>query len=310
MRKNAFEITDSRRIARLRIPILLILLVSCKTLPTRAPLDIVNWLPPDSDVVLGMVVPGNDALIDMLITRIGGQPGQWRGIISRSSMVALALEWDEPDEKRTLANTPIHAALIGTWPKNFIAAALGSDWKKSRRHKRRFHGPLDMELTVLSRNELILSRGQSNLILSRIAQSSESPLTRQYHSWENDADLKIWIGDPAPFLRNLSIFPIANMDGSPILKAINLTLSAQDNGDYALLIRLVPTDEEFAASLALATKLALSARFGLSSNPQERALLSDLQIDVESGSLRVIMPSLSLELLGGFLDNLQLFHNS
>jgi len=312
MRREASGNTHLQRITPLLIPILMLLLASCRTLPprTRSPLEIVNWLPPDSDVVLGVIVPGNDALIDMLITRFGGKPERWKGIISRLTMVALALEWDEPDEKRTLANTPMHAALIGTWPKNLISTALGSDWVKSREHKRRYHGPENMELAVLSGNELILSRGKSNLILNRVTHSGESPLTGRYGSWEDDADVKIWIGNPAPFMRTLSFFPISNRDGSSVFETINLTLSAQDSGDYSLLSRLVPTDERYTTSLVLATRLALSARFGLSSNPQERALLSNLQVDAENGVLRVFMPSLSLEILGGFLDNLRLFHSS
>jgi hypothetical protein len=92
-----------------------------------------------------------------------------------------------------------------------------------------------------------------------------------------------------------------------VIKMIGLALSRRDDGDYALIFNLYPTEDRLSGSLALAMRLALSARFGLSPDPEERALLSELLVEIGTGEVRIILPQVSLEVLAGFLDELNLF---
>jgi hypothetical protein len=43
-------------------------LSSCRTLPEAPYPDILGWLPPESDIMIRLNVPGNEELADMLIS--------------------------------------------------------------------------------------------------------------------------------------------------------------------------------------------------------------------------------------------------
>ncbi|MCD6343043.1 MAG: hypothetical protein J7L76_04605, partial [Spirochaetaceae bacterium] len=76
---------------------------------------------------------------------------------------------------------------------------------------------------------------------------------------------------------------------------------------FSLYFNIYPTDDRLSGSLALALRLGFSSRFGLSTDPDERALLSQLSVEISTGEVKVLLPSVSMEMLGSFLENLKLF---
>jgi hypothetical protein len=304
--KNKVPESGVKKLLRLLYLLGVLGLVSCKTLPTGPFPDIVDWLPPESDIICRLVVPGNEALINMIVQKSGQNPEKVAKITKRTVLVAAGIELGSADGARTLENTPIHLAVVGSWPKNLIGSALGRDWKKSLLHSYRYNGPDGLELTVLSGNELILSKGKSDIILDRIKNGDRSEVMRRGIELKEGSDLALWVTDPTPIINSVSFLPASNSNGSPVITMIGLALSRRDDGDYSLIFSLYPTEDRLSGSLALAVRLALSARFGLSPDPEERALLSELLVEIGSGEVRIILPQVSLEVLGGFLDKLDL----
>ena len=286
---------------------LLILLVSsCRTLPEGPYPDIVDWLPTESDIIIRMEVPGNEDLLNLIIANAGLDPEKLSNVIDRTVLVAVGLEFDEVQDSNPIDALPIHLASIGIWPKNLMGSALGRDWKKSGLGRHRWTGPGNLELTALSNNEIILSRGKTDILLERLETGDKNPWIQRADNLQNGADLAVWITDPDIILGVIPMLPATNPDGTPIIDMIGLVLRKVDENKYALFLRIYPTDSRLSGSISFALRLGLSARFGMSPDPEERALLSELVVEVGTGEVTLMLPSLSMDMLDGFLKDLNI----
>ncbi len=287
--------------------LLLILLVSsCRTLPEGPYPDIVDWLPTESDIIIRMEVPGNEDLLNLIIANAGLDPKKLSNVIDRTVLVAVGLEFDEAQDSNPIDTLPIHLASIGIWPRNLMGSALGRDWKKSGLGRHQWTGPGNLELTALSNNEIILSRGKTDVLLERLETGDKNPWIQRADNLQNGADLAVWITDPDIILGVIPMLPATNPDGTPVIDMIGLVLRKVDGNKYALFLRIYPTDSRLSGSISFALRLGLSARFGMSPDPEERALLSELVVEVGTGEVTLMLPSLSMDMLDGFLKDLNI----
>ncbi|MCK5734948.1 MAG: hypothetical protein KAH21_00665, partial [Spirochaetaceae bacterium] len=296
-------------LTKLKILILIaaVLLSSCRTIPEGPYRDIVNWLPEDSDIIIRMVVPENIELVDFLIAQVGLDPRDFETIKNRTALLAMGMELGDSGDIVHMASLPIHLASIGIWPKNFMGSGLGKEWKKSGLSRYRWTGPDNLELLALSNDEIILSRGKIDEMLERLEEGSSNSRIKRAIDLRNDAALAIWITSPEFVLDSIPMLPASNPDGSPLIDIIGLALRKRDDGNFSLYFSIYPTDERLTGSLALAMRLGFSSRFGLSPDPEERALLSQLSVEVSTGEVRMLLSSVSLELLDSFLEGINLF---
>lgn len=290
------------------VVILTVLLISsCRSLPEGPFPDIVDWLPENSDLILRMVVPGNEELLDMVIENIGLDPTQLIKVRDRTALVAVGLELEDMDVEGSFDSIPIHLAAVGIWPKNLLGSALGKDWKKSILGSYRWNGPGGLELKALSKDEIVLSRGKVDVIIDRLENGSVNRQIRRAFELKNGADLAIWITDPDIILDSIPVLPSENADGTQVIEMLGLALKQVDDQNYSLFLSIYPSDERLSGSLAFALRLGFSARFGMSPDPDERALLTDLHVEIGTGEVKVLLPSMSLDMLDTFLKEMKLF---
>jgi len=301
---------DTRRFLkkfRIILPLLAVLFSSCRTIPEGPYPDIVNWLPEDSDIILRMVVQENMDLVDFLVAQIGMDPNEFEAVKDRTALLALGIELEDGGEPVSANELPIHLASIGIWPKNFLGAGLGKDWKRSGLSRYRWTGPDNLDLMALSNDEIILSRGKIDDMLNRLEHGTRNMRIRRALDLRNEAALAIWITNPDLVLGSIPMLPSTNPDGSPLIDIIGLALRRRSDGDFSLFFNIYPTDERLSGSLALALRLGFSSRFGLSPDPEERALMSQLSVEISSGEVKVLLPSVSMDLLERFLSGMNLF---
>lgn len=292
------------------VPILILVVLiisSCRSLPEGPFPDIVDWLPEESDLVLRMAVPGNEALLDMVVRNVGLDPENLTKVRDRTALVAVGLELDGMDVEGSFESFPIHLAAIGIWPKNLLGSALGREWKKSPFGRHQWNGPGGLELKAISNDEILLSRGKVDIILDRLENGAVNRRIHRAFELQNGADLAIWITDPDIILESIPVLPSENPDGTRVIEMLGLALKKVDDQNYALFLSIYPTDERLSGSLAFALRLGFSARFGMSSDPEERALLTDLHVEIGSGEVKVLLPSMSIDMLDGFLKEMKLF---
>ena len=295
------------KLLRILIPVLAVLVSSCRTIPLGPYPDIVNWLPEDSDIIIRMGVPGNNDLFDFLLTQVGLNPEDFEEVKERTALLALGIELSDDGTISPVTNLPIHLASIGIWPKNFLGAGLGKEWKRSGLSRYRWNGPDNLELMALSNEEIILSRGQINQMLERLENGTRNTRIRRAIDLQNEAALAIWITSPGLILDSIPMLPAENPDGTPLIDIIGLALRRRDDGNFSLYFNIYPSDDRLSGSLALALRLGFSSRFGLSTDPDERALLSQLSVEISTGEVKVLLPSVNMEMLESFLENLKLF---
>ncbi len=304
------------KILKILIPVLVILISSCRTIPEGPYPDIVDWLPLESDIILRMEIPGNEDLADFLISYMGLNPEDFSDMKDRTALLAVGIELgdslpgDTEDEGSLnsfqMKNLPVHMASIGIWPKNLLGAGLGKDWKRSGLSRYSWSGPDNLEITALSNNEIILSRGKTDVMLERLETKASNPILQRALDLRNGAALAIWITNPDIVLEAMPMMPAKKSDGSPLIDIIGLALRRRDDGNFALLFNIYPSDSRLSGALALALRLGFSSRFGMSPNPEERALLSELSVEISTGEVSVLLPSVSMDILGGFLSGFHL----
>jgi hypothetical protein len=59
--------------------------------------------------------------------------------------------------------------------------------------------------------------------------------------------------------------------------------------------------------LAFALRLGLAARFGMSDDPMDRRILSEMTVEAGAGSIRIAFDSLDLEMIDRLLNDLKIF---
>ena len=287
-------------------------LSSCISLPEGPYPDIINWLPEDSDLIIRLDVRGNPELTSYIINYAGLDDESVSKVKKRTALVALGIEFDKElsgvlTDKEELKMIPFHLAAIGDWPRNFLGGALGKEWKKSSLNRYRWQGPDNLELMALSSTELILSRGKIDKMLERLNKGTISRKIQRAYDIKNGADLAIWVTDPSFIIKAVPMLPDVNPDGTPVIDLISIALRHVEESKYVLAFTLYPSDERLSGSLALALRLALSAKFGLSPKPEERELLSEMLVEIGKGDVRLVLPSVEFSVLTSFLDDLKLF---
>lgn len=295
------------KLLRVLIPVLAVLVSSCRTIPQGPYPDIVNWLPEDSDIIIRMGVPGNNDLVDFLLTQIDLNPKDFKEVKERTALLALGIELSDDGSISPVTNLPIHLAAIGIWPKNFLGTGLGKEWKRSMLSRYRWNGPDNLELIAISNDEIILSRGQINQMMERLENGTRNIKIKRAIDLRNEAALAIWITTPGLILDSIPMLSAENPDGSPLIDIIGLALRRREDGNFSLFLNLYPSDDRLSGSLALALKLGFSTRFGLSPDPDERALLSQLSVEISTGEVKVLLPSVSIEMLENFLADMKFF---
>ena len=261
---------------------------SCLTLPEEPYPDILDWLPPESNLVLRFSVPGNQALADLLLKSLGMDPVGMADILGRTALLAVGMETD--GAWNSFDALPVHLVAVGAWPRGLIGGALGEQWSRSRPY--RWEGSRELTLAALSREEILLSRGRlDEMIERRNRKAAVAPSVAERDDFPG-IDLVVRITDPR-LIDTLAPVLVGSID------RMDLGLKRREGERYSAFLSLYPADERFTESLALAIRIALSARFGMSPNPQERNLLSEMSLDIGPGEIRVDLPPMTMDLLKG-----------
>lgn len=213
-----------------------------------------------------------------------------------------------------------HLAAEGNWPRALLGSALGKDWKKSG--KKRWKGPEGLELVLLPDNTLILSSRRADQMLSQAGN-----LTAVHSVFSEDARTFTPLNnsplsspaepvDRADFALRMSGASLAGslkrFLGESLASSLPLTAAEfvllRNEPDaaesYRALFVLQPLESRLTGALALALRLGLSARFGLSANPAEQELLRLLEMERRAKTVVLQIPQVSMEqmesLLGSF----------
>ena len=280
-------------------------LSSCRTLPEAPYPDILGWLPPESDILIRLNVPGNEELADMLISRAGLDVEDIPRIRERMAVLAIGLEiGNNGADPQDLS---IHLATIGIWPKKLLGNALGKDWKRTSSPPRSWIGPDEYQLTALSGSELLFSRGKIGIMTDRASglQSSSGPSGMEESLL--GSDLTAWLTNTGIIMEGLSMPVATNPDGSPLVKLVTMALRRNPAGGYSLILDAYPSEERAVGGLAFALRLGLAARFGMSDDPMDRRILSEMTVEAGTGSIRIAFDSLDLEMIDRLLNDLKIF---
>lgn len=269
---------------------LLLLVSSCRTAPSLEELEgrnLLGWLPPESDIVIRMLVPGNEQLAELLLAGFTENGRELEEVTGRALLVAAGVELSGE-------RPVVHLATVGTWPRGVMGSALGSDWEKVSRH--RWSGPGGLELTLPERDELILSEGKADVMLQRAAEGAAFPLVEPSGLMEEDVDLRVWITDMEAFAEGDSLLGMLTNLGISITDT-GLMLRRNDDGTYRMIMNLRPDTAQQAPGLAFLARGAMALRFRLSPVEEEKALLDDMAIFAEAGQLVIEHPAVSVTIL-------------
>lgn len=265
-----------------------LLLVSCVTRPEISSSDALGWLPPESDILVRMTIEGNETLAEFVAAAAGFDESSVASLTKRTTALAAGLELQEND-----APSLLHVVAVGAWPRSFLGTALGRDWKSRGLFSYVWDGPEGVELAVPSRQVAFYSNGRSEEMSRRREDSAGVETPRRAGDFGAGADLVLWMTSPRAVAQAFPMLPSG--DRSPVESAV-LALRRVEGG-YALSLRIYPASERLAGSLALALRLGLSARFGISPFAEERALLTTMTARAEAGEVRLEIPEIPMSVL-------------
>ncbi len=296
---NESTLRRIKRLAVLTASLFVLFLASCSTAKNPQELterNLLGWLPPESDIVLQLHVPGNEALASLLLSGVGTGGAELDDALDRAALVAVGIEMKDDD-------AAFHLATLGSWPRGLIGSALGDEWKKVSRF--RWSNPDGLELTLPARDELILSAGKANLMISRAEENAVSKLVSSQTGPTGQPDLEIWFLNPEAFAGDSLVGML--FDAGPGISNMTIALRRNIDGTYALRLGLRPENSSDTSRFALLMRLAVSARFGLSSVEEERALLRNMTLEPEAGEVVMSVPSVSLGVLESLLSEMGIF---
>lgn len=287
------------RIGIFTLILLAVLLSSCRTappdsFPVESYSNIMNWLPEDSDLLVKLNVPGNEDLAKITVSLLGLNAEDFSPVINRTVILAAGFNM----ERRNMHSDQIlfNAIAVGLWPRYFLGPALGKDWKRNRSAKYLWDGPSNLSLIAPSNREIFVSRGAlETLIFLRGNSQSGHVLSR----FPEDADLALLLTNSDFITQSL---PIALGQ----VEVMNAAVHRHESG-YYLQFGIFPKQEALIGPLALALRLGLSARFGLSADPVEKQLLQDLEVNKLPGQVQLVFPPIPLYLLERLARELKVF---
>ena len=273
-----------------------LLIFSCRTISTESP-NIMEWLPEDAGILLKLNVANNAALADTLTSLAGIPPKKIASARKRTSYLAAAL--NPEGQLENFNHMAFEAVIIGIWPRSILGAALGKDWKRSPSDRQVWMGPDGLQLSAPSRQELLLSRGKLDDLIKRRANPRVSSHMMRI---PEDADF-------AMIVRSTDFIDSVIPALSGQISALSAALYRQGD-DYSVRVSIYPADERRLRALALALRIGLSARFGPSSDPRERELLSSMDIGIHSGEIRLLTPLVSVTLIENLLAEMLLLQET
>ena len=292
----------SAPIALLAAGMLLLLMVGCRSSPEEGYPDILGWLPEESSLLMRLQVPGNEELADLILAGTGVNPVELEQVRKRASLVVAGIEADRE-------SPALHLVTVGNWPRGLMGSALGKEWKKVSRH--RWEGPGGIEIALPGPQTLVLSTSRTDTVLERAESGERRTFSGADTSGLSDLgpislpDMEVWILDPLAFAETSPLMS-AMAGAAGTVKMISLSLKRLTTGDYDLTMRAEPSEERYSRGLALALRLGLTARFGMSPLEEERNLMRSLSVVLQDGAVEVSVPSVSLRVIGNFLDELGL----
>ncbi len=269
-----------------QLTIVLILFISCRTMPVAPYPDVVHWIPVESDMIVHFVVSGNEDLAEIIVRLTGFQPEAVNPILERTAVFAAGLEMN--DGQIDFSTIPIHVAAVGMWPRGVLGRVLGNDWTRRKRNEFVWDGPEGLGIAAPTNELILLSRGRLDFL---VTQRSRSPLmNNQRNELFTDADFSLLVNNP-----DLASSIIPQVAGK--IDSFLLTINKDVNQDYLIYFQLTAAREELVPSLALALRIALSARLGKSSIAEEKELLGSLELEVTDGSIHLRFPPVNFTLL-------------
>lgn len=269
-----------------QLTIVLILFISCRTMPVAPYPDVVHWIPVESDMLVHLVVSGNEDLTEILVSLTGLQPETVNPILERTAVFTAGLEMN--DEQFDFSTIPIHVAAVGMWPRGVLGSVLGKDWTRRKRNEFVWDGPDGLGIAAPTHELILLSRGRLD---SLAAQQPQPPLmSAQRSELFTDADFSLLVSNP-----DLASRIIPQVAGK--IDSFLLTINKDVNQDYSVYFQLTAAREELAPSLALALRIALSARLGKSSIAGEKELLGSLELEVSDERIHLRFPPVDFTLL-------------
>ncbi len=271
----------------------LALVTSCRTLPEQPDVNIVDWLPGEVDLAARLLVPGNEELAAMLTSLAGLSEASADKVLERTALAVFGFEAE---------GSAVHAAAVGLWPRGVMSGALGEKWKKSATERYRWTGPEGLELALVSREEIFVSSGRIDAMISRKDSGMRMSGVEFWDEKVRDADLAAWILKPSVFKTALPSLPLTDRNGNPLISSAALALRRTESGNYDMAMYIRAAEEKNSRSLALILRLGLSARFAMSSDQADKDLFSKMNVEEGWGEVRLFIPDLSLGFIKGFIE--------
>ena len=278
--------------------ILTLFVFSCRTLPQLTHSNIVDSLPPESNIIMEISVPGNEALLETIMSRFGIEARDFSNVSERMERLSIGLEIDSEGRRSTWV--PFHIVAIGDWPKALFGKVLGKEWVKSGRN--RWLGPAGLELMLISRRELIISSGKLDSMLARIRIASKNMEITSVGITAKSADLAFWLADPDLIYKILPVLPVRNFAGDVIVDLVGGVLNKVDDDVYSLDMFVHLLDPHFAESLAFAMRLGFVSQIGKTFDFLDYAFLAELDIEAREPEVVISHHSISIDLLKNFLS--------
>lgn len=275
---------------------IILLLISCQTLPEEPYPDIIDWIPIESDVLLRLHVDGNEELAWLLLNLVDVPPEGIEAAMERTALVALGLEMTE-DWKNVLT-IPSHVVALGRWPRGIFGSVLGQEWKPVPSVPYTWSDPDGKKITVPTRQELLLS--------STRLDSMRQNRTKSF-SWKRRQDLMPINADFAMLISSEDFINslIPTLKGR--VEALSVILERESSTNYNLDFRIEAKEERFVKPIALALRLGISSQFGKSSVPELRNLLSQIEITFGEGSILLSIQAMELSTLETMLTQMKVF---
>jgi len=273
---------------------------SCRTLPELSYLNIVDVLPPESNLIMKIAVPGNEALLETLMLQFGIRPGDLPGLSERMELLAVGLEVDSSLEGRRANWAPFHVVAIGDWPKTIFGEILGEQWVKSGRN--RWLGPADFEIMLISKRELIISSGKLNSMLVRTRIASKNMEVASLGMNTENVDLAFWLAGPDLIHKILPALPVREFTGDVIVDLLGGAIDKVGGDAYSLDLSIHLAKPHFAESMALAMRLGFASQLSETFDFLNYELLSGLSIEAREPGIVINHRSFPIDLLENFLS--------
>lgn len=268
----------------------ILLITSCRTLPPQPEYDITELLPEECNLILKVNVLGNEELLTALMNSVAIEARQAKPILERTVTAAIGLELNSPPA--AFKDMPIHVAAVGIWPRGIMGNILGKEWKRVTLNRFLWQGPAGREVYAISNELVLMSQKRMDAMNAAVLNASGQGRVGEWKLPE--ADVAILIDDLDYIAR---LVPQAKGRIAYLSLALIRDGNKDEANSYSVVLNLSPRVQKQAKAIVLGLRLALSARFGKSSIPEERALLSRTTVDVDEDIIRVEMKEVGLPIL-------------